>query len=159
MWRCSDFSVHLRAELSNGFYLFSEQSLGKSYLTKLIKRYEIQNVVAYSYEDYQNAVDLAELLTDKVKLVVVDRYDRFGGYCLSDLVNQAKKSIVLVDWKQMDGGEEIQFEASVCKIELKENLINIIPDSRFIEQSKRQCKLLANIKGLGVLRNELEEFF
>ena len=103
MFKISNRRIKLDIELENGIYVFeSESGVGKTYLAKVLKKYRTFNepVASYSYDDFSMDVSLEELLANKFKVVVIDRYDMYSSKKLNDIIEKYRRdSTILVDCK------------------------------------------------------------
>ena len=130
MWECKEYTIQIRIKLDNGFYFFdNESAIGKTYLAKLIEKYSGygEPILAYSYKEFMQGIDLDKLLENEYKVIVIDRYDMFEGYCLKALYDKSKNSIVLVDLKYItEKSSLVSLNAGWCTVVKEEDFIEVV---------------------------------
>lgn len=99
----TDASPNIISYLSKpGIYRLKEMSAtGKTYLCKSLKMLRTIGypVNGYDYYDFLEEKPIEKFIRDKVKLVVIDRYDMYNGKLKAYLPELAKNCVVLIDCK------------------------------------------------------------
>jgi len=104
MYKLDAYRTIIDVRLKNGAYLFSNSSgTGKTFLAKTLSKYATygEPVASYTYGDDRYGRSLKELLiSDALKLIVLDRYDMYYGECLEEINRKPRNNILLIDAKQ-----------------------------------------------------------
>lgn len=111
-------------ELDNGVYLFSiESATGKTRLCKALKDLEqYGDVIAYTYNDTIRKLDLKNLVSDKTRVIMLDRYDMYFNMFADTIEKYSDKAIILVDCKLRD---KIAFVHDYAEVVLEKNKITV----------------------------------
>lgn len=95
----------IQIDLLNGVYNLGILSgTGKTYLCKAFKYLGAHGypVRGYTYEDYLEGRTLKEYINnDKVKYILIDRYDLYINEFLDDIEELGKMCVVLLDVKRL----------------------------------------------------------
>lgn len=96
------YSIQIKIELSNGVYIFNNESAtGKTRLLKLLKQYRTvgEKVAGYTYSDKQAGLPPESCFRDNPEVVMFDRYDMYKGYADKIIEKHCRDSIILIDLK------------------------------------------------------------
>lgn len=94
--------VQIDVELDNGYYEFiGLDYTGKSWLCRLLKSGNKQGlpVAGYDYKDFKAGVDMATVLNEKHKLIVLDRYTMYLGEGIELIKRIKDKAVIIADVK------------------------------------------------------------
>jgi hypothetical protein len=120
----------IKISLENGFYIFEDEAaLGKTHLANLLKKLGSfgEAVDAYSFSDYRLGVSLDKILEKDLKVLLIDRYDLYEGFCIQSLTEKSKDCIVLVDLKYITRDfTNVNLRKDRCTIVLGEGSIEVI---------------------------------
>lgn len=116
----------INIELDNWIYVFSiESATGKTRLYKALKSVEQHgDVVAYTYSDTITKLDLKNLVNEKTRVIILDRYDMYFNK-FADVIEEYKdKAIVLIDCKVND---KIAFDHTYAEVVMEKNKLTVRP--------------------------------
>lgn len=106
MFQLNTHNYKLDIQLENGLYIIDSECKGKTFLANLLREYQSygEPVASYTYNDKLNGKPIESvLISNKFKLIMIDRYDMYKGDGIDLIEECAKNSIVLMDCKHSDG--------------------------------------------------------
>lgn len=117
--------VQIDVELDNGYYEFiGLDYTGKSWLCRLLKSGNKQGlpVAGYDYKDFKAGVDMATVLNEKYKLIVLDRYTMYLGAGVELIKSLKDKAVIIADVKSE---KKYGIHGKMIFIELEKNKIRL----------------------------------
>lgn len=123
MFQLNTYDYKLDIKLENGLYIIHPTCKGKTFLAKLLIKYQAygEPVASYTYADKIHGTPIETILTpNKFKLIMIDRYDMYKGYGIELAEECARNSIVLIDCKYSGGLSDID---KWCYLEVKGDTI------------------------------------
>lgn len=118
--------VELIFNLSNGIYLFDDQSaIGKTRLAKVMSKYAAygESVASFTYNDKLRGISLESFLSStNAKVILIDRYDMYNEDAYEEMINKSTESVILIDCK---GNFSVTDKYEMCLLKMTPNEIEV----------------------------------
>ena len=114
----------IRIDLDVGVYMFdNESATGKTFLYKMLNNLvSRKDIVCLTYSTSKYISNLYDIVSDKTKLILLDRYDMYSEKYQDTIREYSNKAVILLDCKVFAQLNDI---AQMCFIELSETRLEV----------------------------------